>query len=772
MFRTVLRSLGAIGLFLTATVTLADLASANSAKLRLAHGNDYRPFSDESLPGGGLASEITTAAFRRLGIDVEYVFLDWKDGFDRTAAGEFDGTLPYLHSEKRDNLYAFTDSVYTTVLRWFLKSGKPVPRDVASARGKVVCTPTGYVVPNAVQAEFDAGRMKKEEPTDLSRCMELLALDRVDFVMANELTGWSTIRANPDLKLNRLNVVVVPIALQLGTHSVIIPHVKGPKSCNIAARFNGALALMRYSGEFDKLVARRLGDNVGERADPLEVYRVVLRDGTEFRGRPREYQRGVFLIDAVDSGKSGTQIVPEGDLVLLRRQGTGTTQYGAGDDACQRGIFEPPPPLPEETGDRTLTLAGNPASAAKVVPELIRKFAGTRTLSRRAKDGEVVYEVSNAGQNFPSRIRVLSGSVDENIARLASGEADLLVSDRPVTPQQVQRYVARTGDLTTDQAQKIVGLQAMAFVVHPDNPLISVEAADLLSVLTGRIRRWDRLGLNNGPIQLLGVPSARQLADNVTLPSASAKEVIARVASERGALGVIPMSLVNSERVRAVAVATCGAVHRPVAFTAKTEEYPFLNRLYLYLPANNKKRFVGDFVAFAEGDGQAAVAEAAAINLTIDRQSFQDQYAAIQSAESRGNSAKYPLQNRRAVSAYMSEIRRARRLSVTFRFRSGSSTLDSRAIRDARRLAAFIRKGNVDANAQFLLFGFADSRGPAGTNLSLSQRRAASVADSLVAEGVVRSRVRVESVGEDLPVACNDDAAGQSLNRRVEVWLR
>ena len=315
-------------------------SNGNAETLRIANGNDYKPFADKNLPEGGLATEITTLALRKLGLDVQYLWLDWKDGFDRTAKGEFDGTLPYLHTPERDNKYAYTDSVYTTVLRLFVKTGTRVPNDVKSAKGMSICRPTGYAVPKAIEAEFKARRMTKEQPEDMSRCFELLALGRVDAVMAIDLVGWSTLKDLPELKLNRLNVEVSSWALKLSTHSLLVPHTKGPASCNLTARFNGALALMRYGGEYDTIVEKHLGANVGERASREEVYKVALMDGTSFRGRPKSYQRGVFIIDQLDGTRSKTEVVPEAQLVLLRREGTGTSQFREGDEACRRGEFD------------------------------------------------------------------------------------------------------------------------------------------------------------------------------------------------------------------------------------------------------------------------------------------------------------------------------------------------------------------------------------------------------------------------------------------------
>ncbi|CAN0602472.1 unnamed protein product, partial [Ectocarpus sp. 12 AP-2014] len=71
--------------------------------------------------------------------------------------------------------------------------------------------------------------------------------------------------------------------------------------------------------------------------------------------------------------------------------------------------------------------------------------------------------------------------------------------------------------------------------------------------------------------------------------------------------------------------------------------------------------------------------------------------------------------------------------------------------------------------AQIQIIGHSSSEGADDYNRDLSQRRAASVADALVARGLDVGRTAAVGKGEDEPIASNDDEAGRSLNRRVEI---
>jgi outer membrane protein OmpA-like peptidoglycan-associated protein len=67
--------------------------------------------------------------------------------------------------------------------------------------------------------------------------------------------------------------------------------------------------------------------------------------------------------------------------------------------------------------------------------------------------------------------------------------------------------------------------------------------------------------------------------------------------------------------------------------------------------------------------------------------------------------------------------------------------------------------------------GHTDSVGRDSYNQRLSEDRASSVADELVASSLERRRLSVRGFGESRPIAGNETAAGRQRNRRVEVII-
>jgi len=67
--------------------------------------------------------------------------------------------------------------------------------------------------------------------------------------------------------------------------------------------------------------------------------------------------------------------------------------------------------------------------------------------------------------------------------------------------------------------------------------------------------------------------------------------------------------------------------------------------------------------------------------------------------------------------------------------------------------------------------GHTDSRGDAEANLQLSDQRANAVMEALISLGVAADRVTALGMGEDFPIASNEDEEGRAQNRRVDVIL-
>ena len=103
---------------------------------------------------------------------------------------------------------------------------------------------------------------------------------------------------------------------------------------------------------------------------------------------------------------------------------------------------------------------------------------------------------------------------------------------------------------------------------------------------------------------------------------------------------------------------------------------------------------------------------------------------------------------------------------VNFAFNSADLTEDSKPVLDAT--AEGLKK---HPHVKVEIQGHTDSVGKAAYNLKLSQRRAQSVLDYLVKDGVGPDQMVAKGYGLTQPIASNKDADGRAKNRRVVMYV-
>lgn len=101
-------------------------------------------------------------------------------------------------------------------------------------------------------------------------------------------------------------------------------------------------------------------------------------------------------------------------------------------------------------------------------------------------------------------------------------------------------------------------------------------------------------------------------------------------------------------------------------------------------------------------------------------------------------------------------------------FENGSSAVNAQSKENISKFAAFL---NARENFKAEIVGYTDSRGSAKFNQKLSEKRANTVKNLIVDEGVAANRVTSKGMGEATPVADNMTKEGRAQNRRIEANL-
>lgn len=105
----------------------------------------------------------------------------------------------------------------------------------------------------------------------------------------------------------------------------------------------------------------------------------------------------------------------------------------------------------------------------------------------------------------------------------------------------------------------------------------------------------------------------------------------------------------------------------------------------------------------------------------------------------------------------------------TILFDTGKSSIKAESEEVLKNILAIMKDYSY---AKFNVEGHTDSVGSEALNQKLSQERAQSVVDWLVANGIDGSRLQASGYGESRPLESNNTRAGRTKNRRVEINLQ
>ncbi|GGC08429.1 hypothetical protein GCM10011352_38420 [Marinobacterium zhoushanense] len=368
------------------------------------------------------------------------------------------------------------------------------------------------------------------------------------------------------------------------------------------------------------------------------------------------------------------------------------------------------------------------------------------------------------GSQSLQRIELKAHGSSTGFKDLLSQNTDLAMASRRIKEEERKALEPLYGDLASVRAEHVIGMDGLAIIVHPNNPIDGLNTEQLARLFAGEVDNWSQLGGPDMPVTLFSRDENSGTWDsfeNLVLKKhgrtlserarrlESSTELSDLVSQNRGAIGFIGLPYVLRAKALAIADEENAMPVYPTSFTVSTEDYPLTRRLYIYEPmtlalASRAHQFV-EFVNSEEG--QEIVRKSGFISQNIHR---------IQ-----------PVLSNQLPQNYIDLVSGGSRLSLNFRFNTGTFELDNKAQRDMERVIRFFEQ---NPGERVVLIGFSDNVGDPEKNQQLSLHRAEVVRDQLLARGI--NVVASHGLGDQAPVASNSTAAGRERNRRVEIWVR
>ncbi len=441
---------------------------------------------------------------------------------------------------------------------------------------------------------------------------------------------------------------------------------------------------------------------------------------------------------------------------------------------------------PPEAYVSEMVISGTAIAGETMLPAMIAAFAGRS--GRTVLEIEDTYQFDLSGVDggpVEARFRLIRSNTDEGFADLLANEAGAVLAMREISTAEERRLVeAGQGTLSDADHSRVIALDALVAVVASSNPIGSITPAMLARVFAGEITSWEALGGPDVAIELHAAVENGDLArafqrqvlagSNATLSEgatlhADGVSVSKAVQDDPNAIGISYLSMIGDARAVPL-LGSCGHLARPEADALRSGDYPLVAPLYLYKPAQRLPASIRGFLKFVESlPAQAVVRRAGLTDLIPDRVGLEAQGQRLARAIT-------------GTEVGLSELRRlvaamdgSERLTLTFRFRNGSTRLDARSQSNVTLLADLIGRGDFDGET-LVFAGFTDARGSAAENRRLSRLRAEAILSAVVEASPPQKRDRVsfatDGFGEAMPMACDEDDWGRRLNRRVEVWVK
>ena len=264
---------------------------------------------------------------------------------------------------------------------------------------------------------------------------------------------------------------------------------------------------------------------------------------------------------------------------------------------------------------------GSELIGRQLMPALLRGYAASsgltvvhvigtdpRTSAFRLVDarGKELAAISIAQDDTAAGLGALGGDG-------ASITASIAMADRPASKDEAEALAAAGPKIKSAQSEHFIGIDGLAVIVSPDNPVSSLSIDVIARIFSGQITDWYELGLPPGQIRVVARAGATEAADRfhaVVLKPRNARliEGMERVSSEaelsdavtrdRTAIGLVSLAFQRSAKLVPLESA-CGLLQKPTPFTVKTGEYPLGRRLYLYSVAPPKEAAARGLLRYA-----------------------------------------------------------------------------------------------------------------------------------------------------------------------------
>ncbi len=248
-----------------APLTLVPGTPANKKKIGILTAGDYKPFTDPSLPNGGMLTDIVNTAMEASnpdeGFEIYWVN-DWGAHLDPLLSNALlDMGFPWFKpacdvtpDAYRCKNFEFSDPLFEMLILLFTNKDNPIKfTQDSDILGKTLCRPAGYFTHDLDKNGRNwiaENKITLKTPVAVKDCFDMLVAGEVDAVALNEFTGRTALK---DLGLKDKVVAIDTRPLSVEALHIVI-HKSHPRVKELLAVINDGLRSIKASGQYQKIV--------------------------------------------------------------------------------------------------------------------------------------------------------------------------------------------------------------------------------------------------------------------------------------------------------------------------------------------------------------------------------------------------------------------------------------------------------------------------------------------------------------------------------------
>ena len=206
-----------------------------------------------------------------------------------------------------------------------------------------------------------------------------------------------------------------------------------------------------------------------------------------------------------------------------------------------------------------------------------------------------------------ARVTVTGGGTGVGISALMDNTTDIAMASRPIKFSEKMKLKAAGQEVK----EVIIAYDALAIIVHPDNPVSRLTRQQLEGIFRGKIVNWKQVGgpdmkiivysreTSSGTYEFFKesvLKNKNYMSGSLSMPATGA--VIQSVSQTKGAIGYVGLAYL-SDRVKPIAVSYDEGKHYvlPTMENGTKRQYPVVRPLYYYYNVSDKAK-VSPFIEY------------------------------------------------------------------------------------------------------------------------------------------------------------------------------